>query len=156
MRVFSLVTSTSMSIPDPTLWAKTATLPAPTILIPDPHPQRAANVDAVAPCVLWKLDRQTFTHIVAGAAAEKRKRYEQFLSEVPLLRNANSYERSQIADALKTEKFAAGANIITEGEAGNSFYILEAGRFSVRLIDVRCSRHVLKVADSCITCPCAV
>lgn len=43
---------------------------------------RAANVIAKEDCVLWKLDRNSFTHIVADAAQKKRTRYEGFLAKV--------------------------------------------------------------------------
>merc|ERR1719409_966800 len=46
---------------------------------------RAASVEASDKCVLWQLDRETFTNIVKDAAAKKRETYEQFLSSVPLL-----------------------------------------------------------------------
>jgi len=88
---------------------------------------RAASVDAREACVLWQLDRDTFNNIVKEAAQKKRERYDAFLSKVPLLAGMDAYERSQLADALKVEEFADGATICKEGEAGNSFYIIEEG-----------------------------
>lgn len=37
----------------------------------------------------------------------------------------DAYERSQLADALKVENFKKDDKIITEGEPGDKFYILE-------------------------------
>jgi len=88
---------------------------------------RAASVDAREACVLWQLDRDTFNNIVKEAAQKKRQRYDSFLSKVPLLDGMDAYERSQLADALKVEEFADGATICKEGEAGNTFYIIEEG-----------------------------
>ncbi|KAF4659450.1 hypothetical protein FOZ61_004719 [Perkinsus olseni] len=89
---------------------------------------RAAHVQSKDACVLWKLDRETFNHIVKDAAAEKRERYETFLQKVPLLAAMGAYERSQIADALKPQSFAdSDAVIMTQGEPGDVFYILEEG-----------------------------
>lgn len=53
--------------------------------------------------------------------------YEGFLEDVPLLAGLKPYERAKIADALETVKFKAGENIITEGEPGDNFYMLENG-----------------------------
>jgi cAMP-dependent protein kinase regulator len=53
--------------------------------------------------------------------------YESFLEEVPLLASLTHYERSKIADALKTQKFSAGQVIIKEGDPGQNFYLLESG-----------------------------
>jgi cAMP-dependent protein kinase regulator len=93
---------------------------------------RAANVEAKADCLLWKLDRSSFTHIVKDAAQKKRERYEGFLSSVPLLRDngMDNYGRSQICDGLHNESFVAGEVVITEGEEGKKFYIVESGTFT--------------------------
>ncbi|CAD7926078.1 unnamed protein product [Amoebophrya sp. A120] len=88
---------------------------------------RAANVRSTTKCTLWQLDRETFNAIVKDAAASKRSRYESFLKQVTLLKNMTSYELSQIADALKAEVYENGEHIVTEGEAGDKFYIVESG-----------------------------
>lgn len=88
---------------------------------------RSASVVAKLACVLWKLDRDTFSHIVKESAQKKRQRYDSFLAKVPLLSNMDAYERSQLADALKVEVFTDGATIFRQGDVGNKFYILEDG-----------------------------
>jgi len=93
---------------------------------------RAANVVAKVDCMLWKLDRNSFTHIVKNAAQKKRERYEGFLSNVPLLRDngMDNYSRSQVCDGLHNESFNAGDVVIKEGEEGKKFYIVESGTFT--------------------------
>jgi len=88
---------------------------------------RAASVEAAEKCVLWKLDRDTFNNIVKDAAAKKREMYEKFLASVPLLSSMGNYERSQVADALKTESYGSGEAVVKEAEPGDKFYILEEG-----------------------------
>lgn len=88
---------------------------------------RAATIINTTDAVLWSLDRSTFNHIVKDAAVKRRERYVAFLSKVDLLDDMDPYERSQLADALASVKFEAGAYIIKEGEEGNSFYIIEEG-----------------------------
>lgn len=88
---------------------------------------RAATVVSASKGQLWQLDRMTFRKILMTNASERRKMYEGFLQDVPLLANLKPYERSKIADALETVKYSAGDNIITEGEPGNNFYMLESG-----------------------------
>jgi cAMP-dependent protein kinase regulator len=90
-------------------------------------PRAATIVSASKGGVLWQLDRVTFRRILMTDAAEKRKMYEGFLEEVPLLSPLKPYERAKVADALESVKFSAGQNIITEGEPGDAFYLLEAG-----------------------------
>lgn len=89
---------------------------------------RAASVDAREACVLWQLDRDTFNNIVKEAAEKKRSRYDAFLAKVPLLAGMDAYERSQLADALKSEEVADGAIICKEGDQGDTFYIIEDGK----------------------------
>lgn len=88
---------------------------------------RAATCITSSNCVLWELDRDTFNHIVKDAAAKKRQLHEGFLSQVDILKTMDQYERSKIADALKTEVFRDKDLIIRQGDAGNKFYIIEEG-----------------------------
>merc|ERR1719498_755219 len=88
---------------------------------------RAASVESTTDGTYWKLDRETFNHIVRDAAQKKREKYEEFLKTVPLLEKMDNYERSQMADALHEEQVEAGKVIITEGEQGNTFYIIADG-----------------------------
>jgi cAMP-dependent protein kinase regulator len=78
-------------------------------------------------CILWLLDRETFNHIVKGSAQKKRSKYENFLKSVGILSEVDSYEISQIADALRTSTFIQDEFIIREGEMGDVFYIIEEG-----------------------------
>jgi cAMP-dependent protein kinase regulator len=89
---------------------------------------RAATVISAEPhCTLWAVDRTTFRRILMESTFARRRMYEGFLAEVPLLQSLTAWERSKIADALETLKFPAGAVIIREGQPGNSFYLLEEG-----------------------------
>lgn len=54
---------------------------------------RAATIKAKDEGVVWKLDRDTFNHIVKDAAARKREKYETFLSSVKILSSMDPYER---------------------------------------------------------------
>merc|ERR1719453_683755 len=88
---------------------------------------RAATVVAREASLLWKLDRDTFNHIVKDAAQKKRDTYDEFLKKVPLLSSMDAYERSQVADALTREKYEAGKQIVQEDDPGDKFFIIEEG-----------------------------
>ncbi|VUC36905.1 unnamed protein product [Clonostachys rosea] len=90
-------------------------------------PRAATVVSAESGCTLWALDRVTFRRILMESTFARRRMYESFLEEVPLLEPLTPYERSKIADALETQKFAPGELIIKEGDPGHAFYILESG-----------------------------
>nr|AAC47268.1 44 kDa regulatory subunit of cAMP-dependent protein kinase [Paramecium tetraurelia] len=88
---------------------------------------RAATIKAKTDAICFSLDRETFNHIVKDAAAKKREKYEEFLSKVELLKDMDPYERLQIADALKVQKFNQNDYIIRQGEQGNTFYFIQKG-----------------------------
>lgn len=93
-------------------------------------PRNATVISASNDCVLWALDRVTFRRILMDYTFTRRRMYEKFLAEVPLLSSLNDYERSKIADALESCKFPAGTTIIKEGDVGEAFYLLEDGEAS--------------------------
>ncbi|KAK4191579.1 cyclic adenosine monophosphate-dependent protein kinase [Podospora australis] len=90
-------------------------------------PRAATVVSAEPNCILWALDRMTFRRILMESTFARRRMYESFLQEVDILKPLTPYERSKIADALKSEKFPPDHQIIKEGEHGDTFFLLEAG-----------------------------
>ena len=88
---------------------------------------RAATIKAKTDCVLWALDRATFNNIVKDAAQKKREKFENFLKKVDILSTIDSYELTQICDAIKETTYLKGDFIIKEGDYGDIFYILEDG-----------------------------
>ncbi|UNI15727.1 protein kinase A regulatory subunit [Purpureocillium takamizusanense] len=90
-------------------------------------PRAATVISVESGCTLWALDRVTFRRILMESTFARRRMYESFLEEVPLLSSLTPYERSKIADALETQKFVPGGVIIKEGDPGHSFYLLESG-----------------------------
>ncbi|PHH73240.1 hypothetical protein CDD82_5597 [Ophiocordyceps australis] len=90
-------------------------------------PRAATVISAEPECMLWAVDRITFRRILMESTFARRRMYESFLGEVPLLSSLTPYERSKIADALETQKFGPGDIIIREGDPGHSFFLLESG-----------------------------
>jgi cAMP-dependent protein kinase regulator len=88
---------------------------------------RAATIKAKTDCILWALDRATFNNIVKDAAQKKREKFESFLKKVDILSTIDSYELTQICDALKETTYLKGDYIIKENDYGDIFYILEEG-----------------------------
>ncbi|KAL2810699.1 cyclic nucleotide-binding-like protein [Aspergillus granulosus] len=89
---------------------------------------RAATIASVdQKSTLWALDRVTFRRILMDSAFQRRRMYEAFLEEVPLLSSLKPYERAKVADALDTIKYSTGSTIIAEGDPGDAFYLLESG-----------------------------
>jgi len=88
---------------------------------------RAATITCIEAGTLYSLDRNTFNHIVKDAAAKRREKYEDFLSQVKILESLEPYERSKLADAFKEETYAPGEYVIREDENGDVFYFISDG-----------------------------
>ena len=61
------------------------------------------------------------------SAARKREKYDEFLKRVKILENMDEYERAKLADAFKEEWYSPEQVVITEGEEGNTFYLVMSG-----------------------------
>ena len=88
---------------------------------------RAATIKGKTDFVCWKLDRDTFNHIVKDAASKKRDKYDNFLASVEILSQMDPYERSKLGDAVMEENFKKDDYIITQGQDGDKFYLISEG-----------------------------
>lgn len=88
---------------------------------------RAATIFSDDDSTLYGLDRQTFNHIVKDAAIRKKDKYEAFLKKVSLLSTMDDYERAQVSEAFKEEKYKPNEVIIKEGDAGDKLYFIMEG-----------------------------
>ena len=104
---------------------------------------RAATVVATEDCVLWALDRVTFRRILMENTSRKRRMYENFLEDVPLLEFLEPYERAKIADALETSTFNEGEVVIKQGDPGDCFYMVESGEADVYQTDLQGGTHYM-------------
>jgi len=93
---------------------------------------RAANVIAEVATSCYVLDRSAFDdllgplHEVMGRNVSTR-----VLLSVPILKTLADHEREAVVDACETVTFANGERIITQGEPGDTFYIVQEGACSV-------------------------
>jgi cAMP-dependent protein kinase regulator len=88
---------------------------------------RAATVRAVGNVRCWALDRVTFKMILMDATMKRRRLYESFVNDVPILQTLRETERLTVADAFRSVQYMAGDTIIAEGEAGDVFYVIKSG-----------------------------
>ena len=88
---------------------------------------RAATVRARTDGILWRVDRETFRHIVIASTARKRKLLEGALEGVPLLANLSKQERAHVADAMETVTYSAGDYVLRQGEVGESMFFVMRG-----------------------------
>ena len=82
---------------------------------------------------MWQ--KQSGLHVDEGA--DRASVDGAWLSEVPLLQGVNLETLSELARWFGTERFAAGRNIVQQGDPGDRFYILVRGKVEVLRDDQR-------------------
>lgn len=88
---------------------------------------RAATIVAAEACVLWALNRTTFRRLLATTSSSSMAERCAFLKNVPLLQNLSNLQISKLGGALRSLEARAGTYIVTQGEAGDTFYIIKSG-----------------------------
>ncbi|KAI9277416.1 cyclic nucleotide-binding-like protein [Sporodiniella umbellata] len=91
---------------------------------------RAASLIGTSYGELWALDRLSFRWMMMESNQTKRSLHTSFLQQVPLLQDLSLSEIHRIADALETRHYDRGDKVITAGEVGDCFYIIEEGSAS--------------------------
>ena len=73
------------------------------------------------------MDIKTFHRLVIRSQRGVSQGRLGFLKKVPLMEGLDAPTLQKISDALQKVAFSAGARIITEGEQGDDFFIIESG-----------------------------
>lgn len=88
---------------------------------------RAATIKATSDVILWALDRVSFRSILMDHNSKKRTMHEEFLKGVPLFQSLELAEIHKIADALEPVTFYDNQIVLNQGDAGESFFLIERG-----------------------------
>eukprot|EP00164_Ancoracysta_twista_P005943 GFYU01008183.1.p1 GENE.GFYU01008183.1~~GFYU01008183.1.p1 ORF type:complete len:915 (-),score=288.09 GFYU01008183.1:169-2913(-) len=88
---------------------------------------RTATIKAETDGELWVLDRSTFVNILSNIAAENLKRLLIVLRKIPLLASLTEAQLETVAQLAVSVTVKNGDYIITQGEIGNEFFIIESG-----------------------------
>ncbi|EZG56140.1 cAMP-dependent protein kinase regulatory subunit [Gregarina niphandrodes] len=88
---------------------------------------RAATVKALEDTELWALDRETFQLMLTTSENTKKRTYEEFLENVNVFKGLNRFEIVNLCDMLVLESYRPGQCIVSQGDHGQKFYILEKG-----------------------------
>eukprot|EP00584_Thalassiosira_punctigera_P009212 CAMPEP_0172534196 /NCGR_PEP_ID=MMETSP1067-20121228/6645_1 /TAXON_ID=265564 ORGANISM="Thalassiosira punctigera, Strain Tpunct2005C2" /NCGR_SAMPLE_ID=MMETSP1067 /ASSEMBLY_ACC=CAM_ASM_000444 /LENGTH=703 /DNA_ID=CAMNT_0013318959 /DNA_START=140 /DNA_END=2251 /DNA_ORIENTATION=+ len=97
---------------------------------------RAATIVATESCKLWKIKRGWYRGVVGQHRQRLHKEKVEFLPKVKVGSRffRDVLERDQLdtmAQLLKQEYFRKGDAILREGEAGNTFYIIQSGEVEI-------------------------
>lgn len=89
---------------------------------------RAATIIATSDTILWALDRISFRSVIMESNSLKRTMHESFLKGVPLFKSLETSEIHKIADALEPIRFQEGQVVLSQGDPGDNFYLIEEGK----------------------------
>ncbi|KAF4673585.1 hypothetical protein FOL47_010392 [Perkinsus chesapeaki] len=109
---------------------------------------RAATVKCTEAGKAWGLDRESFQMMVTTAESTKKKKYEDFLTSVPILKDLNHFEIAQLSDMLDAQDHKSGDVLMMQGDAGDNFYILESGEAKACLTGEDGNEVVAKVYNT--------
>jgi len=89
---------------------------------------RSATVSVCSShCTLWRLDREPFKMLLAQQSQSKFELHTGWLEEVDMLKTLNVYELSRLCECLQNKICYPEEVIMTQGEEGDEFFILEEG-----------------------------
>eukprot|EP00746_Dinoflagellata_sp_MGD_P138552 gnl/MRDRNA2_/MRDRNA2_72185_c0_seq1.p1 gnl/MRDRNA2_/MRDRNA2_72185_c0~~gnl/MRDRNA2_/MRDRNA2_72185_c0_seq1.p1 ORF type:complete len:927 (+),score=203.48 gnl/MRDRNA2_/MRDRNA2_72185_c0_seq1:186-2966(+) len=89
---------------------------------------RAATIQAEEDCVIWVLDRDEFRQCLIEFAQKRADKYCGLLKNVELMATLSREELVAVSEECTQKHFMDNDNIVTEGEDGDSFYILFTGQ----------------------------
>ncbi|XP_021703513.1 cGMP-dependent protein kinase, isozyme 1 [Aedes aegypti] len=92
---------------------------------------RTASIRVLSDSRVWVLDRRVFQQIMMRTGLQRIEENVNFLRSVPLLKNLSNDVLTKIADVLEVEFYPAGAYIIRQGAAGDSFFLISQGTVKV-------------------------
>lgn len=95
---------------------------------------RAATCLARTDCSLWKVDQYTFRHLLARQAHAQEQSLRGVLKKIELFSHLRTARLYQFADALTPVRFEEGERIVTKGDEGLVFYVIQEG--IVKLHDI--------------------
>ena len=75
----------------------------------------------------FTLNRDAYRNSVVESIKRQRAAREEFIAQVKTFAKLRPNQRAKIADALQKVSFAAGEQIINQGDDGDLFYIIEKG-----------------------------
>jgi len=88
---------------------------------------RAATATATVPSTLWSLGRDIFREIQARASSHSQVKRCQWLKKVGILQSLTPQQLSRVAGALTEVEYNPGDRIMSQGDEGDAFYIIEVG-----------------------------
>jgi cAMP-dependent protein kinase regulator len=99
------------------------------------------TVSCKSATTLFTLERRTYRQIIVATTADRKQLYEKVLGTVKLLQEVPPSHFSALADNLEPVYYADGQVVMTQGEAGDYFYLVVEGSVSVTVDGAELARR---------------
>ncbi|CAJ1956885.1 unnamed protein product [Cylindrotheca closterium] len=99
---------------------------------------------------LWRIDHAVFRHILAYSAHQRDSNILACLQKIPMFQSMGECQLTKFADSMTRVTFHRGERIVTKGDEGTVFYLVEDGSVKVHDIGIGDSKAVdqfLQVGD---------
>jgi len=108
---------------------------------------RSASIIAQSDGHLWALHRLAFRQVLAQSQ-DTRQELKKSLVKIPAFRKLDSHGINQIAAAMDETSFGRGENIIEQGKACSTFYVVAAGQCElVKRVNGKVQHSTCKAGD---------
>jgi len=87
--------------------------------------------------VVWELDRDTFRQVQHVCAAKTVNERVKWIAGIEILGKLSKPQLAKVARALQAKNIAKGKDIVTQGDMGDTFYIIQEGQVEVLVTDQR-------------------
>ncbi|KAL3938044.1 MAG: hypothetical protein SGBAC_006967 [Bacillariaceae sp.] len=103
--------------------------------------------------VLWRIDHAVFRQILASFAHQRDSNILSCLQKIPMFQSMGEQQMQKFADSMTRVTFHKGERIVTKGDEGTVFYLVEDGSVKVHDIGIGDSKAVdqfLQVGGKCV------
>jgi cAMP-dependent protein kinase regulator len=98
---------------------------------------RAASVIAESdPTVLFRVDQKTFRHVMQTRSKESESEKMDLLKGINFLKDFNNLDLQRLSDCMVPRYFQKDDIVVSKGEVGEAFYVLQKGMMKVTDISV--------------------
>ncbi len=94
--------------------------------------KRTGTVRCLTNCRIYFLDGSIFRDMIQRLNTAKMKERLDFIELIPILKHLNSIQKTSLAETIKQVEFQDKDKIISEGEFGETIYVIKEGLVSCR------------------------
>ena len=89
--------------------------------------RRSATVIAVGECEAYIIDAKTFQQYIIMSRVQRFAAKANYLDGFNLFNALDNYQKLNLFEGFETVTYKKGQNIVTEGDKGDAFYVIERG-----------------------------